>query len=51
MESEDEEPVVTVKVTMTPEEYIAIKKHADWQWQSVARFLVDDALGKTRRGC
>lgn len=46
-----EEPKVTLQVEMTPEDYVAIKKNSDWEGQSVAKYLVDNAMGRTRRGC
>jgi uncharacterized protein (DUF1778 family) len=46
-----EEPKVTLQVEMTPEDYVAIKRNADWDGKTVAQYLVDHAMGRTRRGC
>lgn len=47
----ESEPVVTLTVTMSPEEYISIKKTADWDGTSVAKYLVECAMGRLKRGC
>lgn len=43
--------LVTVSVSMTPAEYESIRKNAQWAGKTVANYLVDEALGKNRRGC
>jgi hypothetical protein len=43
--------LMAVTVYMTPDEYETIRKNASWDGKSVANYLVDHALGKTRRGC
>lgn len=45
------EPLVHLEVKMTPKEYVALKKSADWVGKSVARYIVDEALGRNPRGC
>ena len=45
------EPVVTVEVEMTPEQYVALKKNADWDGKSVAAWMLDEVTGHGRRGC
>lgn len=47
----EKEPMVHLEVTMTPEEYISIKKDASWQGESVAKWLVTKAMGRQRQGC
>jgi hypothetical protein len=51
MTGETDEPFVTVTVKMTPEDYVAIKKQASWDGQSVAKYLVEYAMRRQRRGC
>jgi hypothetical protein len=47
-----EEPKVIFEVTMTPEDYIAIKRNADWEGMSVPRYVVEHAAGRLfKRGC
>lgn len=47
----ESEPLVHLEVTMTPEEYVAIKRDADWEGQSVAKWLITKAMGRQRQGC
>lgn len=49
--SNDSQELVTISVHMTPSEYESIRKNATWDGKTVANYLVDHALGKTRRGC
>jgi len=44
-------PKVTLTVTMTPDEYVRLDRDAKWDGMTVARYLVEHALGRTRRGC
>jgi hypothetical protein len=43
--------LITFTVSMSPDEYATIQKNASWEGKTVANYLVDNALGKTRRGC
>jgi hypothetical protein len=44
--------MVQVTITMTPEEYDQISNNAAWQsGGGIGRYMIDAALGKTRRGC
>lgn len=45
------EPVVTVSIEMTPEQYVLIKRNASWLHQSVQEYLLDNALNNRRTGC
>lgn len=47
------EPMVTLEIKMTPEEYVTLKNNCLWQSThgDVGRYLVEYALGKTRKGC
>lgn len=47
----ENEPTVNVPVTMTPEQYVAVKRDADWEGCTVAVYLVRRATGQVRRGC
>ena len=47
----EKEPVVTLEVTMSPEDYISIKKDASWEGQTMAQWLVTKATGRQRQGC
>jgi len=41
-----------ITITVTPDEYYAIKSSADWEsGGSISAFVKDAALGKRRRGC
>jgi uncharacterized protein (DUF1778 family) len=47
----EENPMVVFEMRMSPEDYVAIKKNADWEGKTVAQYMVDNAMGRGRRGC
>lgn len=51
MTSTQETPQVVFEVRMDPEDYVAVKKNADWEGKTVIQYLVDYALRGGRRGC
>ena len=45
-------PMVTITITMTPEDYVRLKNDALWKSRdNIGRYLVDYALGRIRGGC
>lgn len=46
-----ENPMVRFEIEMTPEEYVELRKDADWYGKSVGQYLVAKALGQIPRGC
>ena len=45
------EPVVTLEIEMTPEQYVALKRNADWDGKSVGQWMLDEVTGNGRKGC
>lgn len=45
------EPLVTVEVQMSPEEYVELKKNAEWFKYTVAEYMLKMAQGKIGHGC
>lgn len=49
--AKNEHPHILPSIRVSAEDWKRLERDASWEGKTVARYLVDHALGRTRKGC